>query len=177
MSLINARARDTGHNSGRRRLASALLGAALVAASLGGCAAAPDLDRDAARQLQSKVLAVTGAAAANDLAASLKHLDEFVQELDEAAARGDVSFKRHQSIRKSVDAVRADLKARQAQAEAARVAAEQKAKAAADKAAADKAAADKAAAQAAAAAAAPPPAVVPAPANKGKSKGKGKGDD
>ncbi|WCI09573.1 hypothetical protein PJ267_08615 [Arthrobacter sp. OVS8] len=132
---------------------------ALATASLASCSAAPDLDRNAARQLQSKVLAVTGAAAANDPAASLKHLDAFVLELDEAAARGEVSFRRHQSISKSVDAVRADLKARQA--EAARVAAEQKAKAAADKAAADKAAADKAAAaaaaQAAAAAAAPRP--------------------
>ena len=183
MSLTNRQARGAGRNSRRLRLAGAVLGMALVTASLGGCAAAPDLDRDAARQLQSKVLAVTGAAAANDPAASLKHLDALVLELDEAAARGEVSFKRHQSISKSVDAVRADLKARQAEAEAARVAAEQKAKAAADKAAADKAAADKArrrqaaAAQAAAAAAAPPPAVAPAPADKGKPKGKGKGKD
>ena len=60
-----------------------------------------------------QVLAVTEAAAANDPAASLKRLDELVLKLDEAAARGDVSFKRHQSIRKSVDAVRADLNARQ----------------------------------------------------------------
>lgn len=180
MSLINRRSRSAGRNSPRLRLAGAVLGMALVTASLASCSAAPDLDRNAARQLQSKVLAVTGAAAANDPAASLKHLDAFVLELDEAAARGEVSFRRHQSISKSVDAVRADLKARQA--EAARVAAEQKAKAAADKAAADKAAADKAAAeaaaaQAAAAAAAPPPAVAPAPADRGKSKGKGKDDD
>ena len=187
MSLTNRLARGAGRNNRRGRLAGAVLGMALVTASLGGCAATPDLDRNAARQLQSKVLAVTGAAAANDPAASLKHLDALVLDLDEAAARGDVSFKRHQSISKSVDAVRADLKARQAEAEAARVAAEQKAKAAADKAAADKAAAEKAAAekaaaqaaaaQAAAAAAAPPPAVAPAPADKGKSKGKGKGKD
>lgn len=182
MSLINRRSRSAGRNSLGLRLAGAVLGMALVTASLASCAAAPDLDRKAARQLQSKVLAVSGAAAANDPAASLKHLDAFVLELDEAAARGEVSFRRHQSISKSVDAVRADLKARQA--EAARVAAEQKAKAAADKAAADKAAADKAAADkaaaqaaAAAAAAAPPPAVAPVPAHKGKSKGKGRDDD
>jgi hypothetical protein len=141
MSLINRPSRSARRNSPRLRLAGAVLGIALVTASLASCSAAPDLDRNAARQLQSKVLAVTGAAAANDPAASLKHLDAFVLELDEAAARGEVSFRRHQSISKSVDAVRADLKARQA--EAARVAAEQKAKAAADKAAADKAAADK----------------------------------
>ncbi|HEX9229863.1 MAG TPA: mucin-associated surface protein [Arthrobacter sp.] len=172
MSLINRQSRSAGRNNPRLRLAGAVLGMALVTASLASCSAAPDLDRNAARQLQSKVLAVTGAAAANDPAASLKLLDAFVLELDEAAARGEVSFRRHQSISKSVDAVRADLKARQA--EAARVAAEQKAKAAADNAAADKAAAEAAAAQAAAAAAAPPPAVAPAPADRGKSKGKGK---
>ncbi|MDZ4351107.1 MAG: hypothetical protein U1B81_00570, partial [Arthrobacter sp.] len=82
------------------------LGTVLLTGTLAGCGAAPELDRDAARQLQSQVLAVTEAAAANDPAASLKHLDELVLKLDEAAARGEVSFIRHQSIRKSVDAVR-----------------------------------------------------------------------
>jgi hypothetical protein len=157
-----------------------LLGAALLTGTLAGCAPAPELDRDAARQLQSTVLSVTEAAAANDPAASLKHLDELVLKLDEAAARGDVSFKRHQAIRKSVDAVRADLTARQA--EAARVAAEQEAAAQAAAAAAAQAEADAVAAAAAAAAAAqaPPPAVAPAPAppaNNGKGKGKGKDND
>ena len=115
---------------------------------------------------------MTEAAAANDPAASLKHLDELVLKLDEAAARGEVSFKRHQSIRKSVDTVRADLLARQA--EAARVAAEQEAAAQAAAAAAAQAEAD---AAAAAAAAAPPPAVAPAPpADTAKGK-KGKGKD
>ena len=137
---------------------------------MAGCAPAAELDRDAARQLQSTVLYATEAAAANDPAASLKHLDELVLKLDEAAARGEVSFKRHQSIRKSVDSVRADLTARQA--EAARVAAEQEA--AAQAAAAAATAQAEAAAAAAAAAQAPPPAVSPAPpANKGKGKEKG----
>jgi hypothetical protein len=156
----------------RPLLAGWLLGTALLAGTLAGCAAAPELDRNAAGQLQSHVLAVTEAAAANDPAASLKHLDELVLTLDAAAARGEVSFKRHQSIRKSVDAVRADLNARQAEAEAARVAAEQEAAAQAA------AAAAQAEADAAAAAAAPPPAVAPAPpADNGKGKGKGKDGD
>ncbi|MCB5294533.1 mucin-associated surface protein [Arthrobacter sp. SO3] len=153
--------------SPHRILAGWLLGTVLLTGTLAGCAAAPELDRAAARELQAQVLSVTEAAAANDPAASLKHLDELVVKLDEAAARGGVSFKRHQSIRKTVDAVRADLNAQQA--EAARVAAEQEA-------AAQAAAAAAAQAEAAAAAAAPPPAVAPAPpADSGKTKPKGKG--
>ena len=154
----------------RPLLAGWLLGTALLTGALAGCAA-PELDGAAARELQSQVLAVTEAAAANDPAASLKHLDELVLKLDEAAGRGEVSFSRHQSIRKSVDTVRVDLDARQA--EAARVAAEQEA--AAQAAAAAQAEAD---AAAAAAAAAPPPAVAPAPpADNGKGKGKRKDND
>ena len=144
-----------------------LLGAVLLTGTLASCSAAPELDPDAARLLQTQVLAVTEAAAADDPAASLKRLDELVLSLDDAAARGGVSFQRHQSIRTSVDTVRADLNARQAEAEAARVAAEGEAAAQAA-----------AAAQAEAAAAAPPPAVAPAPpADKAQDKGKGKGKD
>jgi hypothetical protein len=155
--------------SPRRILAGWLLGTVLLTGTLTGCAAAPELDPAAARELQAQVLSVTAAAAANDPAASLKHLDELAVKLDEAAARGEVSFKRHQSIRKSVDAVRVDLSAQQA--EAARVAAEQEAAAQAAAAAAAQAKA------AAAAAAAPPPAVAPAPpADSGKTKAKGKGN-
>ena len=163
------------------------LAGALLAGSLGGCGSPPpDLDRDTASQLQSQVLAVSEAAAANDPAGCLKLLDELQTRLDAAATSGQVSFKRHQGIKSSIDAVRADLAAQQAAAEAARVAAE---KAAAKKAAALAAAqgAAKAAAAAAAKAAAPAPAapavVVPAPAKappagraKGKDKGKGKGN-
>ena len=150
----------------RLLLAGWVLGTALLTGTLSGCAPAPELDGTAARELQSQVLAVTEAAAANDPAASLKHLDELVRKLDEAAARGEVSFVRHQNIRKSVDTVRMDLNARQAEADAARAAAEQEAAA--------QAAAAAAQAEADAAAAASPPAVAP-PADKGK--GKGKDDD
>ncbi|MET1066126.1 MAG: mucin-associated surface protein [Arthrobacter sp.] len=174
MTPASPRARGLWPGNSRPLLAGCLLGAVLLAGVLAGCAAAPELDRGAARQLQSQVLAVTESAAVDDPAASLKLLDELVLKLDEAAARGEVSFKRHQSIRKSVDTVRADLSARQAAAEAAKVAAEQEA--AAQAAAAAAAQADAAAAAAAAAPAAPP-AVAPAPpVNNGKAKGKGKGN-
>jgi hypothetical protein len=172
---------DDGSRNPSRMRAAGWLATAVLAAALAGCSApSAELGPDAAKQLQSQVLAVTEAAAANDVAGSLKLLDELVVKLDDAATRGEVSFKRHQSIRASVEAVRADLTAQQAAAaaaaaaaEAARVAAEQEAAAQA----AAKAAAD-------AAAAAPPPAViapVPAPVQEnpgkgGKAKGKDKDD-
>ncbi|MGO4192077.1 mucin-associated surface protein [Arthrobacter sp. YAF17] len=174
MKLTTRHSRAPRPRSSRPHLTAWVLSAALLTGTLAGCAPAAELDRDAAKQLQSAVLAVTEAAAANDPAASLKHLDELVLKLDEAAARGEVSFKRHQGIRKSVDTVRADITARQA--EAARVAAEQEAAAQAAAAAAAQAEAD--AAAAAAAAQAPPPAVAPVPpVNNGKGKGKGKDKD
>ena len=137
-----------------RFLAGVLLAGALGGAMAGCGSPAPELGRDTARELQSRVLAVSEAAAANDPAGSLKHLDELLARLDAAATSGHVSFTRHQRIKASIDAVRADLAAQLAAAEAARKAAEQ--------AAAEKAAADLAAAQAAAAAAAPARAPIPA---------------
>ncbi|WP_311380621.1 mucin-associated surface protein [Arthrobacter sp. ISL-69] len=146
-----------------------VLAAGLISAALAGCGtAAPDLQNDAAQQLQAKVLTVSEAAAGNDPDAALKSLDELVAQLDASAADGGVSFKRHQSIMKAIEAVRADLAAAQAQAEAA---------------AAEAAAAEAAAAAAAQAShAAQPPAQVQAPApaqgNSGPGKGeKGKGKD
>ena len=168
--------------SGQLR-AIGLLAASVLAAGLAGCSPPPaDLAPDAARQLQSQVLAVTEAAAANDIAGSLQLLDELGVKLDDAATRGEVSFKRHQGIRASIEAVRADLAAQQAAAAAAAEAA----RAAAEQEAAAQAAAE-AAAEAAAAAAAPaaPPRIVIAPApapappaqeNPGKG-GKAKGKD
>lgn len=153
----------TGTNTRRRRpaLAGPLLTALLVAGSLAGCAGpAPELDGAAATQLQSQVLAVTEAAAAEDSPGALKALDDLMTRLDAAAADGKVSFKRHQSIKASVDAVRTDLNAKVARQQAAEAA---KAAAAAQEAAA-KAAADQAA-----------QAPAPAPAENGKAKGKGKG--
>ncbi|KIS28433.1 mucin-associated surface protein [Arthrobacter sp. SPG23] len=160
-----------------------VLAAALLSAALGGCGAAPpDLEAEAAQQLQAKVLTVSQSAAGNDPAGALKSLDELVAQLDASAAQGSVSFKRHQSIMKAIEAVRADLSAAKAQAEAEAAAAAQ---AAAAKAAADAATAEAAAAAEAAKAANVPVAEAPAPAapvpaqqNQGPGKGeKGKGKD
>ena len=165
-----------------RRVAAAALALIVSAGALGGCASpAPDLDAAAAGQLQSRVLAVTQAAAADDSPGALKQLDELTTALDTAAADGKVSFKRHQSIKSSIDAVRNDLNARIAQQQAAKDAAakaaeeEKAAQAAADaaaKAAADQAAADQAAANQAAQQAAAQQAQQQAP---GKAKGGKKG--
>ena len=146
-----------------------VLAVSLMTAVLSGCSTpARELEPDAAQQLQAKVLTVSEAAAGNDPAAALKSLDELVVQLDASAAAGGVSFKRHQSIMKAVEAVRADLAAVQAQAEAA-------AAAAAAEAAAAEAAAEAAAAQASQVAA-QPPAQVPAPAPAQGSSGPGKGE-
>jgi hypothetical protein len=84
----------------------------LFAAGLAGCAGpAPELEDNAAAQLQQRVLAVTSAAAGNDPAEALKSLDGLGSELDAAAAAGKVSFRRHQSITVAINAVRADLSA------------------------------------------------------------------
>ncbi|MBT2519491.1 mucin-associated surface protein [Arthrobacter sp. ISL-28] len=120
----------------RLRVAVRLLAAALIIA-IAGCAPPPDLEAKTGRELQSRVLAVTTAAATGDPATGLRTLDELVEHLTRAAANGDVSFKRHQSIMKAVEAVRASLRA----AAAAEAAAS---KAAAEKAAAATAAAEKA---------------------------------
>jgi hypothetical protein len=164
--------------------AGLLAGAVLLAGALAGCGAPPELRPDTARQLQSQVLAVTEAAAAKDPAGSLKLLDALATRLDQAAASGDVSFRRHQSIRTAIDAVRADLTAQQAAAETARraaeqIAAEQAAAAETARRAAEQIAAEQAAAAQAAAVAPPPAAVAPAPvpANTSKAKGKDKGKD
>ncbi|CAH0208674.1 hypothetical protein SRABI83_02085 [Arthrobacter sp. Bi83] len=185
-----------GSKVGRLRVGTRLLAAGLAVAALAGCApAAPDLDSKTGTELQAQVLAVSTAAANEDPSTGLRILDELAEHLTRAAANGDVSFKRHQSIMKAIDAVRADLRAAVTAKAAASTAAAKKA--AASKAAADKAAAAKAAAEAAAEAAAaqnataqnaaahqapaaltPQPAVTTQPATdnraKGSNKGKGK---
>jgi hypothetical protein len=151
---------------------SVVFAAGLLAAALAGCgSASPDLNTDAAQKLQAKVLTVTQAAAGGDPAGALRSLDDLVAELDASAAEGNVSFKRHQSITKAVEAVRADLNSAKAEADAA---------AAAAKASADAAAAQAAAAAEAAKAATAPAVEVPAPAQNSTgqgNKGKGKNGD
>ena len=113
--MSHSRTAGQDRNGPRYRVPAGLLAGLLVAGALAGCGSpAPELGRDAARQLQSQVLAVSEAAAANDPAGSLKHLDELLARLDAAAASGEVSSRRHQSIKSSIDAVRADLAAQQA---------------------------------------------------------------
>lgn len=157
--------------------ASATLATGLMSFGLVACGGtAPELETDAAAQLQQRVLAVTTAAAGNDPAKALKSLDQLSSELDAAAAAGEVSFKRHQSISVAIDSVRTGLTAAQTAKKSAA-------------AAAAKAAAAKAAAEAPKQSPSPvtaPVAVAPAPApapnrdagDKGKeSPDKGNGDD
>ena len=111
--------------------------AALIAALLlGGCAAAETgLQRDAARQLQARVLEVTQASSQNDPTAALKALEGLEAELANAQAKGDISDERRRSITTIATAVRADLTEAIAKAEQARARAEEAARQAAEQAA------------------------------------------
>lgn len=168
-----------GRRGMRLRVAAGLAAACLTVTAFSGCAAAPgDLDPQTGRELQARVLAVSTAAANADPAAGLRTLDELVDHLTRAAADGEVSFKRHQSIMKAVGAVRADLRAAMAAKAAASKAAAEKAAAAAEKVAAAEAEAAAAAAQETAvrpapATLAPPPLPPPAPDNENGGKGPG----
>lgn len=157
--------------------ASATLAMGLLTFGLVGCGGTePELETAAASQLQQRVLAVTKAAAGNDPAKALKSLDQLSSELDAAAAAGQVSFKRHQSIAVAIDSVRTGLTSAQT--------AKKSAAAAAAKAADAKAAADAAKQSPSpvtppvAVAPAPAPAPVPAAGGKGReSSNKGNGDE
>jgi hypothetical protein len=147
--------------------------AVLAAALLSGCATTEaGLKREAARQLQARVLEVTQASSENDPAAALRALEGLEAELEAAQSEGQISEERRRSITTIATAVRAELNG---------------AIAAAEKAAADKAAEEaRIAAEQAAAATPPPPAEAPAPApgpeaekddDKKDNEGKGKGND
>lgn len=166
----------------------AFTAALLLAAPLAGCASVETgLQRDAARQLQARVLGVSEAAAANDPAGALESLDALEADLGTSARNGDVSEDRHRTISTIIAAVRADLTTVieaeiAAQADAARAAQDTAAVAGAGTEASKAAAEPEAAAEAqnpapvVAAPVAPEPAPVPAPAENGKgSEGKGKG--
>lgn len=90
------------------RVAAALA----LAVSLAGCGPAETgLQRDAARQLQERVLGVSQAAAANDHPTALQKLDSLEAELTSASSKGRVSEERRQRIMTIIAAVRADLAA------------------------------------------------------------------
>ena len=157
--------------------ASATLAMGLLAFGLVACGGtAPELETDAASQLQQRVLAVTKAAAGNDPAKALKSLELLSSELDAAAAAGQVSFKRHQSITVAIDSVRTGLASAQAAKKSAAAAA---AKAAAAKAAADAVKQSPSPVTAPVVVApAPAPTPVPDAGEKGReSSGKGNGDE
>ncbi|WP_285244768.1 hypothetical protein [Pseudarthrobacter sp. fls2-241-R2A-127] len=115
------------------RLAVAGSAALLAAGLLGGCASpATGLQREAATQLQARVLEITQAASQDDPASALKALDGLESDLSAATTKGQVSPERSRSITTVASAVRADLNdavaARQAAAKAAedaRIAAQQ----------------------------------------------------
>lgn len=159
-------------NVHRRLAAAGSLAAAaalLLAGFLAGCGPADTgLHRDAARQLQQRVLGVTQAAAGNDPATGLAALDSLEADLASAVGSGQVSEDRRRSIMTAATAVRADLTAAKAVADAAA------AKAAAEATAAQEQAEAEAAAQAAKEAPAP---AGPAPADGKGSDGKGKGKE
>jgi hypothetical protein len=144
----------------------------LLTFGLVGCGGTePELETAAASQLQQRVLAVTKAAAGNDPAKALKSLEQLSSELDAAAAAGQVSFKRHQSITVAIDSVRTGLASAQA--------AKKSAAAAAAKAAADAAKqSPPPVTEPVVVAPAPAPTPVPDAGEKGReSSGKGNGDE
>ncbi|MFM9272663.1 hypothetical protein [Pseudarthrobacter sp. NKDBFgelt] len=163
--------------AGGRASVLACSGAFVAAALLSGCGTTEaGLEREAARQLQARVLEVTQASSENDPAAALRALEGLEAELEAAQSAGQISEERRRSITTIATAVRADLN---------------EAIAAAEKAAANKAAEEARIAEEQAAAATPPPAVevpVPAPApapapegekdnDKKDNEGKRKGND
>ena len=100
----------------------------LAAGFLSACAATENgLQREAAAQLQARVLEVTQASSQNDPNSALKALEGLEADLSALQAKGKVSEDRRRSITTVATAVRADLKevvAAQQQAAAAKAAEE-----------------------------------------------------
>ena len=105
--------------TGRWGFAS-FIAALMPAALLVGCAPAETgLQRETARHFQERVLGVSEAAAANDPDAALRSLDSLEADLATSASKGDVSKERQRRIVTVIAAVRADLNAAHAAAQAA----------------------------------------------------------
>lgn len=160
---------------------TACLAGSLAAGLLAGCGdQETGLQRDAARQLQARVLEVTQASSQNNPTAALQALEGLEAELEAAQGRGDISEERRRNITTIATAVRADLEDVIAAAETAA------AQAAEEKAAAEEAPAEAAPSPSPApetpAPLAPQPATVPVPVpeqdkeedKKDEDKGKGK---
>ncbi|TWD53950.1 hypothetical protein FB478_103370 [Arthrobacter sp. AG367] len=92
------------------RLVLAFSAAFLAAGFLSACAAPGNgLQREAAAQLQARVLEVTQASSQNDPASALKALEGLEADLTSLQAKGKVSEERRRSITTVASAVRADL--------------------------------------------------------------------
>lgn len=93
-----------------RRGVVPFIAAVTLAALLSGCGPAEtDLQQAVARQLQSRVMRVSEAAAAGDRDAALKALDFLAVDLETSAGKGEVSADRKRRISTVIAAVRADL--------------------------------------------------------------------
>lgn len=171
--------RSTGRLSRARGLFQVATALAL-AVSLASCGPVETgLQRDAARQLQERVLRVSQAAAANDHPTALQALDSLDAELALVSSDGRVSEERRQRILTIITAVRADLAAAIEAAETAAAAktAAEAAAAEAEKAKADAEAEGKAAQEnAAPVVPAPLPEQVPAPEQGQGNEEKGSGE-
>ncbi|MCY1675533.1 hypothetical protein OVA06_12590 [Pseudarthrobacter sp. SL88] len=141
----------------------------LAAGLLAGCGTGETgLQRDAARQLQARVLEVTQATSQNDPATALRALEGLEAELEDAQSRGGISDERRRSITTIAAAVRADLTDAMAKTEQAKARAEEEARQAAEQAAAQTPPAQEAPA---------PSTVQPSGEDKGKKDNQGKGKD
>lgn len=141
----------------------------LAAGLLAGCGTGETgLQRDAARQLQARVLEVTQATSQNDPATALRALEGLESELEDAQSRGGISDERRRSITTIAAAVRADLTDAMAKTEQAKARAEEEARQAAEQAAAQTPPAQDAPA---------PSTVQPSGEDKGKKDNQGKGKD
>ncbi|KQQ82714.1 FIMAH domain-containing protein [Arthrobacter sp. Leaf137] len=141
----------------------------LAAGLLAGCGTGETgLQRDAARQLQARVLEVTQATSQNNPATALRALEGLEAELEDAQSRGGISDERRRSITTIAAAVRADLTDAMAKTEQAKARAEEEARQAAEQAAAQTPPAQEAPA---------PSTVQPSGEDKGKKDNQGKGKD
>lgn len=96
--------------NGSSRLVTSCVAALLAAGLVAGCGTGGSgLERDAARQLQARVLEVTQASSQNDPNAALEALEGLETELAAAQQRGDITEERRRSITTIATAVRADL--------------------------------------------------------------------
>ncbi len=130
--------RGVTHRSVTHRAGARLTVAVLVTGLLAGCAGAePDLTDDAGARLQADVLAVTRAAAADDLPAARAALDTLTTQLAADRKVGAVSADRGQLIEASIVLIAADLTTLELAATDAKAAAAAAATAAADRAAQD----------------------------------------